>query len=129
MQPEPQKWKILIGNSFPLGLIQRPVEVEPVPIHVLQKLIRQGAQVVSFWGHPSTVKAASHLLGVDLRPEVERPALTLSPDGLPQLQGETFCECWILTATYREGYRPPIGAEVAPEDIASWNLLLMRWKT
>ena len=118
---------ILLGNSFPLSLIRRPVSIEPFPAETLRGRL-EGAQVHSFWGHGNTLKAASQWLGIDLTPKTERPVIVLSEDGLPQLDSLTFHECFILSPDYRLGFRPAIGAEVASEDIIAWTVLSIIWK-
>lgn len=124
--PRPDR-PVLIGNSFPLSLIRRPVRIEPRPIHELITLIHQRG-LASFWGHENTVAAASTILCADLRTKAARPALALSDDGSPVFEGTTFNECWILSPDYAPGFRPEIGIEVSPDKILDWQALRIRWE-
>ena len=117
-----KKTKSLIGNSFPLSLIRRPVKIAPCSIAELQKKLAE-AKIVSFWGHSNTLAAANDLLGYDLTPKSDRPAVHLSAAFLPELEGTEFKECWILSPNYSSDFRPAIGEEVPPEKIASWQCL------
>ena len=117
---------ILIGNSFPLSLIRRNVRIEPVGRDELLATIK-GRQIASFWGHSNTLAAANDWLGVDLTPKTERPALHLSDNKLPQLDGMEYQACFILSPNYRPGFRPAIGAEVDAADILGWQVLKIIW--
>jgi len=122
------KKKVLVGNSFPFSLVRRRrLVVEEVPMEALKAAL-SGAAVVSFWGHANTREAAEAVLGAPLAPHSDRPALTLSPEGLPTLDGDTFDTCWLLSPDYPEGFRPPIGAEVTPEQIEGWHVLKLTWQ-
>ena len=117
------KRKILVGNSFPLPLIRRAAEIAPQPAEAFPR----DARIVSYWGHANTLAAANAFLGVDLTPETERPALSLSPELLPSLNGESFDECWVLSPDYAEGFRPAVGSEVSPDKIKGWTMLRIVW--
>ncbi len=118
---------ILIGNSFPLSLVRRPVSIRTVPFSWLKA--RLGSRpVISFWGHANSRPAAEALLGVSLATASERPALSLSAENYPVLDGMPFSSCYVLSPDYRPGFRPDIGAEVPPSDILSWHLLRIDWK-
>ena len=122
------KSKVLVGNSFPFSLVRcDQLIVEQRPIAELKAKLAD-AEVASFWGHANTRAAAEAVLGVSLAPNVERPAVTLSPEGLPTLDGDTFDTCWLLSPDYPEGFRPAIGTEVAPEQIAGWQVLRLTWQ-
>jgi len=113
---------ILLGNSFPLSLVRRPVCIKPATLESLRDRIkREGA--VSFWGHENTRAAASKLLGFDVAPEIPRPALTLSDDALPVFNGQVFREVWILSPDYPPGYRPPLNRETEAAEIMGWQVL------
>lgn len=112
---------ILIGNTFPLSLVRRRAVIHPAGLAELQAAAAAG--VVSFWGHPSTLAAASAFAGFDLAPARERPALRLSADLLPELDGEVFRECWILSPDFTPGFRPALGEEVPLERITGWQIL------
>lgn len=117
---------ILVGNSFPLPLVRRAVAIRPWSVRRLRA--RLGTHpAASFWGHANTRPAAEALLGVSLASPAERPALTLSPERLPTLGGETFSSCYVLSPDYRPGFRPAPGVEVAPEQISGWSLLRIDW--
>ena len=118
---------VLIGNSFPLSLIRRSVHIEPVDKDTLLAAIK-GRQIASFWGHANTLAAAHGWLGMDLTPKTERPALCLSENKLPLLDGVEYQECFILSPDYRSGYRPAIGSEVDAGDILGWQVLRIVWK-
>lgn len=118
---------ILIGNTFPFALLQRDVNVRMLSLDDLRSSLA-GAEIVSFWGHENSRAEAEVLLGgVSLRPETSRPALTLSPDGLPSLGGRVFRSCFVLAPGYRPGFRPAIGAETSSSDILGWHALRVDW--
>ena len=118
---------VLIGNSFPLSLIRRKVFITPEKKEILQRVL-QDKEVFSFWGHSNSIKAASDFLACDLSPDCERPAISIDKDGYPNFNGQRFQECWVVSANYIENFRPAIGEEIAPEKIASWQVLFMKWE-
>jgi hypothetical protein len=118
---------ILIGNSFPLSLIRREVAIRPVDLNKLKQAVAENGPICSFWGHRNTLAPASDMLGSDLSPAGDRPVLSLSPEGLPMLEGATFRDCWILSPDYIENFRPQVGEEVPAEKIRSWQVLHMQW--
>ena len=121
------KQAILIGNTFPFALLRRDANIRTLSIDALRSALADSG-IASFWGHENTRAAAEALLGgVSLRPATERPALTLSPDGLPMLDGRVFRTCFVLAPDYRPGYRPAIGEEPAPSDILGWHALRIDW--
>ena len=118
---------ILIGNTFPFALLRRDANVRTLSLDVLRNELAC-AKIASFWGHENTRFAAEAVLGgVSLRPATERPALALTPDGLPSLDGREFRSCFVLAPDYRPGYRPAIGAEPGPCDILGWHALRIDW--
>ena len=118
---------VLVGNTFPLTLIRRKVEIEPMTLEDLKAKL-DGAKIFSFWGHENTVAAASMILGYDLKPKYSRPALTLDSSGHPKLYGTSFTECWLLNPNYKSpDYRPSVGEEVELASIAGWQVLMIRW--
>jgi len=121
--PKPQA---LVGNTFPLPLIRRPVLIEPLPLPRLRESLA-GAEVHSFWGHTNTLQAASTAIGLDLTPAAARPALRLTKELLPELDGVAFSECWVVSPDYRPGFRPGPGDAVALAEITGWQVLRMRW--
>lgn len=118
---------ILIGNTFPLSLVRRPVRIQPAQPGELKQAVA-GKRVVSFWGHESTRAQAESVAGVPLAPDTERPAIQLQESGLPSLAGQTFCECWVLSPDYRNDFRPATGTEVPAELIAGWQILRITWE-
>lgn len=115
--------RVLVGNAFPLSLIRRAVHIEPQP----SDRFPREAEVFSFWGHTNTLLHVNAFLGLDLTPRSERIALTLNDDLLPQLLGEAFRECWIISPNYKENFRPKIGEEISAEKIKDWTLLKITW--
>ena len=118
----------LTSSTFPLSLIRREVVIEPSSMEeYIQRLKTDDWE--SFWGHANTLAVASQMTGCDLAPKEERPAVKLSPEGLPELHGKAYTECWILSPDYRPGVRPAIGCEVQAADIVGWQVLKMTWKS
>lgn len=115
--------KVLVGNSFPLSLIRQNVEMRPMALSDFPR----DAEIRSFWGHTNTLQHANAFLGVDLTPKTERPALALSENDLPQLNGEEFQECWVISPNYVENFRAKIGEEIPAEKIKDWSLLKITW--
>ena len=118
---------ILLGSTFPLTLIRRPVRIVPATLDDLRERAA-GTTVLSFWGHDNTLAAAAAILGFDPRPDEQRPALTLNDAQLPVLRKKdgnyvAFSEVWVLSPSYIPGYRPEIGAEVPAEKIITWQVL------
>jgi len=118
--------EILIGNSFPFSLVRRRMIADPASVAELQNLLPQ-ARVHSFWGHANTVAAASAMLGVELKPEVERPVITLNAENLPMFAGRCFSQVWLLSCNYVSSFRPAIGEEVPAAMIHSWQILRLQW--
>ena len=120
--------KLLIGHSFSFSLVRCDrLIVESMSLSSLQAAL-VGAEVISFWGHENTRVAAEEVLGVSLRPRIERPAIMLSVDGYPMLNGETFDTCWLLSPDYPAEFRPAIGEEVGLEQIVGWHVLKLTWQ-
>jgi hypothetical protein len=118
---------ILLGSTFPLSLVRRRVVIVPSSLETL-KAQMAGSILCSFWGHANTLASASRVLGRDVTPGIQRPALELNDDGLPVLQDEVFRECWVLSPDYVPGFRPAIGEEVSENKITGWQVLLIRWE-
>lgn len=84
----------------------------------------------SFWGHAETQGAAEAFLGAaagTLTPRVPRPALRLGAEGLPELDGERFAVCHVLSPDVAGGGRPAPGQAAAPSAIVGWHVLRLRW--
>lgn len=118
--------KILIGNSFPLALIRRDVEIHVKTLGEAKDILKD-TQHFSFWGHENTMEAAGLALGCDLTPKTTRPALALDGEGFPMLDGVSFTSCLVCSPEYRAGYRPAIGEEVPSDAILGWSALLIDW--
>ncbi len=122
---------LLIGNTFPLTLVRGwRVEIEEISVETLRKALASGATVRSFWGHAESQRAAETFLGVSagaLTPRVPRPALRLNAEGLPELDGECFAECYVLSPDVAGGGRPAPGQAAAPSAITGWHVLRLRW--
>lgn len=109
--------RLLVGNTFPFPLIQRAVRITP------EQCVPDGI-ICSYWGHVETLVAASAFLGGRaVAPSRERPALTVSPEGFPMLDGEMFTECWIVAPQYVPNYRPTLYKPVPSEKITGWKVL------
>ncbi len=128
MSEKPTTNYILIGNSFPLSLIRTKVVIEPQPLTALQAALA-GKHIYSFWGHPNTLAAANQVVGTDLTPIKERPALQMTSQGMPVLDGQTFDECWVLSPDYGSNSRPPIGEELDVSRISGWCVLKLTWSS
>lgn len=114
--------KILIGSTFPLALIRRPVKIRPALLRELKAAIRNADSVASFWGHGNTIAAANEILGIDVTPRTERPAVILDRKH-PSLDGVRYSVVWVLSPDYIPGFRPQIGVEVQPDQIVGWQTL------
>lgn len=121
------KVNVLIGNSFPMSLIRRDVNIRVVEPDALRK-IAGGAKVVSYWGHENSRAVAEAFLGVSLAPSSPRPAIMLTEDNLPSLDGIVFRSCYVCSPQYVPGFRPAIGEEVAPASIRGWQILRIDWR-
>lgn len=117
---------MFIGNSFPMSLVTTPVRITPVGIAWLISRAAERA-IVSLWGHENTRKIAEELLGFSLKPATERPALVPNPKGtgvaLASDPTIVSTRVYVLTPSYRPGFRPAIGVEVTPADIVGWTAL------
>ena len=122
-----EKKKVLTGNSFPLNLIRRPVRITPVSLEEYCSVLAE-TDWKSYWGHANTLEAVRQICGYDLTPDMERPALTLDASGYPQLENESYRECYVLSPEYRAGFRPALGKEVGVEEILSWQILKIIWE-
>lgn len=122
---------LLIGNTFPLTLVRGwRVEIEEIRVETLREALESGAMVRSFWGHAETQGQAEAFLGAPagtLTPRVPRPALRLGAEGLPELDGEAFAECFVLSPDVAGGGRPAPGQAASPAAIVRWHVLRLRW--
>lgn len=117
---------VLIGNSFPLSLIRRPVVIRPVSRNDVLAA-SAGHTVISFWGHNNTLAAAVNFLGIDLTPPCARPVLRLDSEAFPCYVDMVFHDCWVLSPDYQENFRPEVDQEVPTEKIIGWQLLHLQW--
>jgi len=120
------KEPVLVGNSFPFGLIKSRVTIQPMTLDDLKAEISVRG-IFSFWGHTNTLSVAFEMIGFDLTPEQERPSLSLDKDNRPFLFGKSFSECWVVSPEYVDGIRPEIGKEVRVQQIARWNINRIKW--
>ncbi|MBN2451740.1 MAG: hypothetical protein JXR77_15225, partial [Lentisphaeria bacterium] len=107
-------------------LFRRPALVAPIPAADFRTLLK-GKRVFSFWGHRDTLDSAAHFAGLYLTPRRDRPALELSPDGYPMLDGRVFRDCWVLTPDYPAGFRPAIGHSEPIPAADAWRVLHITW--
>lgn len=119
---------ILVGNSFPLSLVRRPVRIKPRTQAEWRQTLVQATGVQSYWGHSNTLALASAWAGVDLTPARQRPALTVDSDGYPCLGGQAFTSCWAISPDYAVGFRPKEGEIVTAEKIIGWQALEIVWE-
>lgn len=117
---------ILLGNTYPPALVRRQVLVTPISIEEARALVYGEffQQFISYWGHANTIVAANALLGVDVTPETDRPAITLNEEGFPTLNGKVADKVVVLSPNYAPGYRPQEGEITPPEKIIGWQALL-----
>lgn len=118
---------ILIGNSFPFSLVRRDADIRMIDPSVLRALLAR-SPVVSFWGHENSRAAAEAFLGVGLKPSTPRPAVLLTPDNLPTLDGLVFRTCYVCSPEYVPGYRPAVGEETPSSAIRGWQTLRIDWR-
>lgn len=119
----------LFGNTYPFPLIRGwKVEVEPISMGVFHEEVKD-TRVLSYWGHENTRKAAEEVAGMSLKPRTERPALHLSKENLPMLDGEVFDRCYLLSPDSCHVTRPDVGCALAADTIVGWTMLRMHWKT
>ncbi len=121
-----QKTPLLLGSTFPLTLVRRRVTIEPESVGTLRRELKRRS-LASYWGHRNTLAAARALLGIDVAPETERPALRLDSGNYPMFNGIRHNECWVLSPEYVAGHRPAIGEEVATGKIVGWQVLKIKW--
>lgn len=114
--------RILIGNAFPMTLVRRVVSIAPVAIRDFRGLLAD-AEIVSFWGHDNSLIAASDFAGRDLRPETNRPVVTLNDEGFPTLHGREFRGVYIISPNYDSTVRPGLEKEEAMTNIVGWSVL------
>lgn len=117
---------LLLGNSFPLSLISRTVVVHPMSMACLKREL-VGRPVLSFWGHDNTAPLVSARLGVTIRPGTPRPTLSLGKNGYPEMNGQSFQECWIVSPVRHDKSRLRIGEEVQASSIIGWQILRLYW--
>lgn len=118
---------ILVGNSFPLTLIRRAVQMVPVALSDFHRAIA-GRSVLTFWGHENTLAQAEAFCGTSLKPQCKRPVLQLQEEGFPVLNGVTFNEAWVVSPEYAKSFRPFPGAETPAEEIVGWTILKLTWE-
>ena len=118
---------VLIGNTFPMPLVQAPCRMTPASVASLQ-VAAHGATIRSYWGHASTLPAANEATGLDLTPARERPALEVDDAGRPVFDGASFDDCWVVCPQYAPGYRPQPQTPVPVDRIAGWHVVHIEWE-
>lgn len=116
---------VFVGNTFPASLVRRKVTITPVTIEDMISAMEDG--YVSYWGHSNTLAVASEILGYDLKPATDRPAIVLDDEGFPTLFGHYSSDIYVLSPNYVSGYRPH-GEEVGLDKIAGWQCLHVRFE-
>lgn len=122
----PEGASILVGNSFPLSLVRRRVQIDPLALDEARQVLAC-RKFVSFWGHENTLRVAENLLGVDLSPRSARPALTLDAENLPCLDEISSPFVLVVCPEYVAGFRPGIGTEVPPEKIRGFQSVVLNF--
>jgi len=102
------------------------VNISPVQPEAMKEILSEHP-LCSFWGHPGTLGCVNAAFGADLTPLSARPALSLTPDLLPMLEGIAFAQCWVISPDYQPGFRPALGEEVPEAMILGWQGLKIEW--
>ena len=116
--------KVLLGNTFPVGLIRRSALCTPITVEKAKQILSSKG-FESFWGHADTLNAVSAALKINATPKTVRPALILSDTSLPVLNGQAFNTVIVFSPSYVQGFRPTYGVEVDPANITGWTPLLI----
>jgi hypothetical protein len=116
--------RYILSNVFPTSLMRRKILVQPIEIETVRQAALNG-QCVSAWGHENTLTIVSKILGTDIKPKQNRPAIILDNDFLPTLYGEKFNQVLLVSPSYIPGFRPAIGEPVTEEKIVDWQALLL----
>ncbi len=116
----------LITNVFPFSLVRRKMLAEPIEMDDVIKMTKAG-QFKSAWGHKNTITAVNNVLGVDITPKEDRPALVLDENNFPTLYGIKFSTVIIISPNFMPGFRPAIGEEVCEKKIKSWTALKLNF--
>ena len=108
---------MIIGNTFPMTLVPAGANViiQHSSLVALQAAKEaddaRGMPLASFWGHANTIVSANKLLGFDVTPATERPALRAEPQcwslplSLPQVRVYDTT-IWVVSPIYADGFRP-----------------------
>lgn len=118
--------RYLITNSYPFSLVRREVHVRPVDMEWVKGKLNN-SYFGSAWGHANTINTINQMLGVDVTPTEERPAIVLSEEGFPMLNGETFHSVIVISPDFVEGYRPDLREEITEDVIIGWHALLLEF--
>jgi hypothetical protein len=116
----------LITNVFPFSLVRRKMLAEPVEMHDILQIARSG-QFESAWGHANTINAVNNVIGADITPREERPAVILDENNFPTLYGQKFTTVLLISPNFVPGFRPAIGEEVGEDKILSWSALKLNF--
>lgn len=112
---------IILTNIYPTSLVRRPVKMTPITTEEAKEKLKSG--FLSCWGHTNTIGAANKMLGIDVTPKQERPAIVLDETKMPTLHGEKAELVIVLSPVYKAGFRPKIGEEVDKDKIAEWQAI------
>lgn len=119
--------KFIITNVFPFSLVRRKIVAWPIPMQTVKQALRTGP-FASAWGHRNTLSMVNQMLGVDITPPEERPAIVLDAENFPTLYGEKFTKVMLVSPNFRPGFRPAVGEEVSGEAILGWHALFVDFK-
>lgn len=76
---------ILVGSTFPLCLIYRPVTITFEKVEAVRKLPHR-KPIISFWSHQSSIPLANKSSDVDVNPSTSKRALQLTSENFPILK-------------------------------------------
>lgn len=80
---------------------------EPIDMEKVINMASSGG-FESAWRHENTAAIVSNLLGVDITPKVNRPAIELDDDKFPTLYGTRFSTIILISPDYVPGFGPQL---------------------
>lgn len=120
---------LLVGNTFPMTLIDRVVTINPIGIEEARQELTLAVDLGllrSFWGHQNTLETAIRMLGCPaLRPRNDRIPIILNDERYPGVDGVFAENVLVLSPRYPNGFRPSIGVEVTEHEILGWQALMV----
>ncbi|NIA31575.1 MAG: hypothetical protein GWP06_16915 [Actinobacteria bacterium] len=120
----PLAQKFIITNVYPFSLVRRKMIAVPVELKDVIVSLKSGT-FASAWGHRNTLEVVNKMLGVDITPASERPAIVLDAQYFPTLNGDQFTKVVLVSPNFKKGFRPKIGEEVPEKAILGWQALLL----